>query len=426
MNVMTTLKDLYHQAVTAVDPYDCVRSYLEDHREVWERGVSVAGFGKAAANMAKACEDVIGDKIKGGALITKYGHTRPLTTLDLFEGGHPVPDDNCLNHSIRLVDLVERASKDDEFICLISGGGSALFCRPYEGISLEDKQMTTDFLLKAGADIFELNTVRKHISAVKGGRFLNRFKGKHMTSLILSDVLGDRLDVIASGPTTYDESTYQDALDVLKKYDLENVIPEGVKLLLRNGKDGTIPETLKYGDEVLERIDNIIIGSLNVAINAARERALSLGMEVVVREEYVAGEASMAGRKMAQEMKDQIHERKTRPLCIISGGETTVTVKGTGKGGRNMELALSFAREIRGHDGIAMLSAGTDGGDGPTNAAGAIVDNETINHAEERGIRADEFLSNNDSYNFFKRAGGLFITGPTGTNVMDIQIVIVQ
>jgi glycerate-2-kinase len=426
MDITTSLKDIFEHAVKAVDPYDCVRLYLEDHPEKWEKGVYVSGFGKAASRMAMACEDVVGDKIRGGTLITKYGHAEKLHMLELFEGGHPVPDENCLEHSLRIVDLIDRMSQEDELLCLISGGGSALFCKPYEGISLNDKQKTTDILLKAGADIFELNAVRKHISDVKGGRFLNRFKGKKMTSLILSDVLGDRLDVIASGPTTYDESTFQDALEAIRKYDLENDVPENVIRLLKDGTGGVIPETLKYGEGVLERVDNVIIGSLSVAIKAAQERALSLGMDVVAREEFVDGEASVTGKEIAKRVKEQMSERNIRPLCIISGGETTVTVKGSGKGGRNMELALSFAREINGVDGVTMISAGTDGGDGPTDAAGAIVDGKTIQRAEEMGLSAEKYLSINDSYNFFKRTDELFITGPTGTNVMDIQIVIVQ
>ncbi len=426
MDVTASLKDVFENSVKAVDPYDCVRLYLEDYPEKWENGVYVSGFGKAASRMAKACEDVIGDKIRGGTLITKYGHAEKLQMLELFEGGHPVPDENCLKHSLRIVDLIDRMSREDELLCLISGGGSALFCKPYEGLSLNDKQKTTDILLKGGADIFELNAVRKHISDVKGGRFLNRFKGKKMTSLILSDVLGDRLDVIASGPTTYDESTFQEALDVIRRYDLENVVPENVMRLLKDGTGGVIPETLKYGEGVLERVENIIIGSLSVAIESAKKRALSLGMDVVVREEFVSGEAALAGREMAKDVKERISKRNTGPLCIISGGETTVTVKGSGKGGRNMELALSFAREIKGVDGITMISAGTDGGDGPTDAAGAIVDGKTMQRAEEMGLSAEKYLSNNDSYNFFKQTDELFVTGPTGTNVMDVQIVIVQ
>ncbi len=426
MDVVASLKDIFEHAVRAVDPYDCVRSYLEDNPETWERGVYVAGFGKAVSKMAKACEDVIGDKIRGGTLITKYGHAEKLNRLELLEAGHPVPDENCLKHSLVIVDLIDKLSRKDELLCLISGGGSALFCKPFEGLSLNDKQKTTDILLKAGADIIELNAVRKHISDVKGGRFLRRFKGKKMTSLILSDVLGDRLDVIASGPTTYDESTYQDALEVIRRYDQENEIPGNVTRLLKNGTGGVIPETLKYGDSVLERVDNVIIGSLSVAIKAAQERALSMGMDVMVREGFVAGEASVAGREMAKRVKELIIERNKRPLCIISGGETTVTVKGSGKGGRNMELALSFAMEIEGVDGVTMISAGTDGGDGPTDAAGAIVDGKTIQRAVEKGLNAVEYMRSNDTYNFFKKTGELFVTGPTGTNVMDIQMVIVQ
>lgn len=426
MDVKTALKDIFHYAVEAVNPYHSVKSYLESHHSLWKRGINIVGFGKAVSGMAMACEDVIGDKIAGGTLITKYGHAEALTKLDVKEAGHPVPDANSLKYTQDLIDFVRVLPAEDDLICLISGGGSALFCKPYAGLSLNDKQKTTDILLRAGADIFELNTVRKHLSDIKGGRFLQYFNGRCMTSLILSDVLGDRLDVIASGATTYDESTYQESLDVIQKYDLNQGIPENVLAFLKNGCRGIVPETVKYGDPILDRVENIIIGSLNTALRAAGERAEFLGMEVIIPKGFVTGEAVEAGKDIGRKVLEIKKERNRRPLCIISGGETTVTVKGNGSGGRNMELALAFAQYMSGQEGIAMLSAGTDGGDGPTDAAGAIVNGATTRRAENMGLNVEEYLSNNDTYNYFRKTDELFITGATGTNVMDIQIVIIQ
>jgi glycerate-2-kinase len=306
---------------------------------------------------------------------------------------------------------------------MISGGGSALLVAPHEGITLPEKQQITQLLLRAGANIQELNTVRKHISRVKGGRLAELAYPARILSLILSDVIGDRLDVIASGPTAPDPTTFQDALGVIGRYDLADKIPEKVLGILMCGARGEIPETPKEKSQAFERVENIIVGSNKKAIEIAEREAAKRGYQVTILSSELQGEAREVGGWLARKAMAM---RDGSQICLISGGETTVTVKGSGLGGRNMELALAFAQEIKGIRGITFLSAGTDGTDGPTDAAGAIVDGETITRAEAAGHSPEAYLENNDSYHFFKATGGLFLTGPTGTNVMDLQIVLID
>jgi hydroxypyruvate reductase/glycerate 2-kinase len=312
-------------------------------------------------------------------------------------------------------------------VTLISGGGSALLVAPQDGISLADKQRTTSLLLNAGADIGELNTVRKHLSRVKGGRLAEAAFPATVVSLILSDVIGDRLDVIASGPTAADPTTFGEALGILERYRLSEEVPPPAMELLRRGNRGDSPETPKAGSPFLDRVENIIVGSNRQALEAAARAALELGFTVEILSAELSGEAREVGRQLAHQALTAARSKNGNAgLCLLSGGETTVTVRGQGKGGRNMELALAFAIEIEGQPGITLLSAGTDGTDGPTDAAGAIVDGKTVARAREKGLDPREYLDNNDSYTFFKTCGGLFITGATGTNVMDLQIVLID
>ena len=284
----------------------------------------------------------------------------------------------------------------------------------------------TQLLLKAGVDIYELNTVRKHLSKVKGGRLAEIAHPAKVISLILSDVIGDRLDVIASGPTAPDKTTYNHAIGVLEKYKLTEKAPESVINMLGNGAKGLISETPKDDNPVFEKVENTIIGSNRKALEAAKEKAESLGSQTEIISSEVTGEAREVGKWLANIAKGLRVQGFKGSRCLISGGETTVTAKGNGIGGRNMELALSFAMEIEGIDGITLLSAGTDGTDGPTDAAGATVDGETVKKAKAIGLDPEEYLRNNDSYNFFKKIDGLFITGPTGTNVMDVQVMVIE
>jgi glycerate 2-kinase len=426
------LSELFSLSVRAVHPYESVLGRARKVASAYTGGnygrLLAVGFGKAACAMAKALEASLGEEPYDGLVITKYGHC----TMDrperarLFEAGHPLPDENGLRATARAMGLLKGAGAETLVLCLVSGGGSALLVSPVEGIALREKQEVTEMLLRAGADINELNTVRKHLSRVKGGRLAELAHPAGVVSLILSDVIADKLDVIASGPTAPDGTTYADALGVLEKYHLTGRVPQAVMDILRRGGEGLLPETPKPGDRVFERVENIIIGNNKMALEAARQGAMKRGFQTEVISSELTGEAREAGAWLAGKAIEAAKKAPGRRLCLISGGETTVTVTGSGKGGRNTELALAFAMEVDGVEGISFLSAGTDGTDGPTDAAGAIVDGKTTSIARAMGIDPERHLAENDSYNFFKKAGGLLVTGPTGTNVMDIQIVLIE
>jgi len=426
--------EIFNKSLLAVDPYKAVASFSDTIRSTYKSGnfrkLILIGFGKAASLMSKAIEDNLGDLLTGGIIVTKYGHSEREdrnSKIITYEAGHPLPDENGLNATREIMRVLKEADKNTLVIYLISGGGSALLVAPCRNITLADKQEVTGMLLKAGADIYELNTVRKHISAVKGGRLAETAQPAAMISLMLSDVMGDRLDMIASGPTVPDKTTYNDAHIVLQKYKLENRLPSSVAEIISKGIRGLIPETPKDDDPVFQRVKNIIIGSNKMATDAAKQAAELLGYKTTVISTELSGEASIVARNLARKALE--FKQALAPgdkACLIAGGETTVTVRGDGKGGRNTELALVFGMEIKGLSGITFLSAGTDGTDGPTDAAGAFVDGQTVATAAGAGITAGEYLKNNDSYTFFSRTGGLFITGPTGTNVMDIQIILLD
>jgi glycerate 2-kinase len=425
---------IFAAALEAVSPYDAADGYCEYIETLYKNGnfnrLIVTGFGKAACPMAKAIEDCLKDIIAGGIIIAKYNNCNKYAPVNMriVEAGHPLPDKQGINGTEEVIGLLEKADGKTLVACLISGGGSALLVAPYPGVTLCEKQKTTDLILKAGADISELNAVRKHISRVKGGRLAEIAHPARTVSLILSDVIGDRLDVIASGPTSPDKTTYKDALEVLKKYSLSKEAPTNVLDILYRGLRGTIPETPKENDIIFKGVENIIVGSNRKAIEAAKRRADDLSLHTEIISDNIAGEARDAGTRLAETALVIHNTWRTsggEKVCLISGGETTVTVNGTGTGGRNMELALAFAMKIEGYDGITLLSAGTDGTDGPTDATGAIVDGETAKKARAIGLDPAEYIKNNDSYNFFKQVGGLFITGPTGTNVMDMQIMVI-
>lgn len=426
------LKDIFYAALHAVDPYESVRLHTHYIHSQYQTGnfkkLFVIGFGKGAYPMAKAIEDDLAGFIDSGIVITKYGHfdkNNKFKKIKILEAGHPLPDESGLNATKEIIKLLKDADKNTLIVCLISGGGSALYISPLDEITLNEKQETTRLLLKSGAAINELNTVRKHISKVKGGRTAELAYPAKIISLILSDVIGDNLDVIASGPTAPDETTYNEALSVIEKYGLTKSIPPKVLDIFIQGKNGAIPDTPKKKNIIFENVENIIIGNNKKALEATNKKALRAGIKTEILASDITGEAKDIGKQLADKAKD-IKKSLQSPVCLLSGGETTVTVKGNGIGGRNMELALAFSIEVEGTDGITLLSAGTDGTDGPTDAAGAIVDGQTIPKARRLGLDPEGFLMNNDSYSFFKKTGGLFITGPTGTNVMDIQIVIIE
>ena len=428
--------DIFHAVLKAIDPYWLIKERIDHIRSIYREGnygkLYLISFGKAAYPMTKAVSDFADDLLTKGIMITKYGHVPEAGVshkIEVFEAAHPVPDIQGVLATERVIGLLEKADSATLVVCLISGGGSALLVAPHKDISLAEKQQITQLLLKAGANIQELNTVRKHLSRIKGGRLAEIAYPARVLSLILSDVIGDPLDVIASGPTSPDQTTFQDALKVIKRYDLGDKISENARLILIRGATGEIAETPKEGNPVFAWVQNIIVGSNKKAIETAKREAEGQGYQAAVISAELQGEARDAATWLARkaiEARRGLAGGSQGKICLISGGETTVTVRGNGMGGRNTELSLAFAQEIKGMKGITLLSAGTDGTDGPTDAAGAIVDGGTIEKAEAAGINPEDYLKNNDSYNFFKSAGGLFITGPTGTNVMDLQIILLD
>ncbi len=425
---------IFQAALASADPCRLVQNHCPAVVDAYRRGncrrLMLAAFGKAAFAMTRALtESPVGELVTRGTVITKYGHV-PGTLPDpvaVYEAGHPLPDAAGVAATGRLVRMLEDPDPQTLVVCLISGGGSALLVAPADGLTLAEKQETTQCLLEAGADIGELNAVRKHISAIKGGRLAALAYPARVLSLILSDVIGDPLDVIASGPTAPDNTTFADALAVIEKYGLAEKIPASVYRRLIQGQNGAHPETPAKDDPVFADVANVIIGSNKLAMEAAAAKATLAGFETVVLTTELRGEARDAARWLAQKA---FAIQKQRPagkkICLISGGETTVTVAGTGKGGRNTELALAFAEAIDGRPDITLLSAGTDGTDGPTDAAGAVVDGRTIARAGARGLSSGIFLARNDSYTFFQNTDELLITGSTGTNVMDIQIILLS
>lgn len=426
--VRRILEEIYWAALSAVDPRKTVSSHADRIRDKYVRGgfkqITPIAFGKAACLMVQGLSDSLGDLISSGIVVTKYGHR--LSTgipphLKVFEAGHPLPDENSLAAARAVVELAEKQGRDSLIVCLVSGGGSSLLALPVEGITLEEKQRLVSLLLKAGAGIDELNCVRKHLSRVKGGRLAEMAHPAALVSLIISDVIGDKLEVIASGPTAPDAGTYRDAYDVLEKYALTDLVPKSVLQVLRGGIQGMLRETPKEADPIFDNVENRIIANNKAALAAAAEKARKLGFQAHVLTSDLRGEANEAGRQLARTV---LAQDMPGPACFLSGGETTVRVHGQGMGGRNMELALGFALEISGTPGIYLLSAGTDGDDNSTGSAGAIVDGSTVGRARALGLDPRRFLENNDSHMFFKELGDLFVTGPTGTNVMDIQIVL--
>jgi hydroxypyruvate reductase len=380
------------------------------------RSIYVIGAGKASAQMARAMERLLGPRITAGEINVKDGHGAPLRRIQINECGHPVPDQRGVDGARRIAQIASQATADDLIVCLISGGASALLPLPAPPITLAEKQKTTRLLLHSGASIHEMNCVRKHISQIKGGQLARLAYPATLLTLILSDVIGDDLDVIGSGPTVPDRSTLADARAIFEKYGIGNKLPEAAQ------------ETPKPGDRIFAKTHNVIVGSNALAVDAAEVEARRLGFHTLVLSTVLEGEAREIARVHAAIAKEiGATGRPVKiPACVISGGETTVAVRGKGLGGRNQEFALAAALDIAGLKNVVILSAGTDGTDGPTDAAGAIADGTTLVRAQALGLNAPAFLANNDSYRFFEATGDLIKTGPTGTNVADIQLVLVR
>jgi hydroxypyruvate reductase len=345
--------------------------------------------------------------------------------IRILEAGHPLPDERGVTGSQQIEDLLSGTQPDDLVICLISGGGSALLVSPSPGITLDDMQELTTSLLACGANINEINALRKHLDRVKGGGLAGMAAPAAIATLILSDVVGDPLDVIASGPTVPDPSTYGQAYQILEKYHLLDRVPRSITSRLEEGQRGELPETPKPGDPVFERVQNVIIGSNIQAAGAAVSQAQKEGLHTLLLTTWLQGEARQAGRFLAA-VGRQINadnQPVVRPACVVAGGETTVTIKGNGFGGRNQEMALGAVSELAGLPDSALITLATDGGDGPTDAAGAVVTGETQYQAHQMGLSPDDFLVRNDAYNFFEPLGDLLKPGPTHTNVNDLAFL---
>lgn len=431
--------DIFQAGLKAVDPRVAVHTYVRrdgDELVVDERSYRLADFehiyviggGKAGAAMAAAIEEILGERITEGVVNVKYGHTEALRVVKINEADHPVPDEAGLKGAEEVVRLLQKAGERDLVLCLISGGGSALLPLPAEGISLSEKQEVTRKLLACGADINEINAVRKHISRVKGGQLARAAYPATLITLMLSDVIGNYLDVIASGPTVPDRSTFEDAREIIERYHIWNDIPESVRTHIEKGVRGEIPETPKAGDPIFSETQNVVIGSNMQAVLAAKEKAEEFGYHSLVLSSFIEGETRDVARVHAAIAKEILSTGHPvgAPACVVSGGETTVTLRGDGKGGRNQEFVLAAALDIAGLDSVVILSAGTDGTDGPTDAAGAVADGETVDRARSQGLNPRQHLRDNNAYPFFKALDDLLITGPTNTNVMDLRLVLVD
>ncbi|HTA42018.1 MAG TPA: glycerate kinase [Bryobacteraceae bacterium] len=422
-NLRRDAKAILTAALAAADPTAAVEQVLRGRGDMdrYER-IFIVGAGKAGGTMARTVEHLLGSRISTGCVNVKDGDTAKTQVIELRQCGHPVPDERGLSGAKRIAAICSDARENDLVICLLSGGASALMPYPAPPITLAEKRETTRLLLACGATIHEINAVRKHISAIKGGQLARLAAPAHVLSLILSDVVGDDLDTIGSGPTAPDASTFESAFAVLEKYELRDRVPARVRERLKTGAT----ETPKASDPLFENVENLIVGSNQKSLDAAAREAKGLGYKTLVLSSTIQGETRDVARMHAAIARQiRLYGQPVRaPACVISGGETTVTMQdGSGKGGRNQEFALAAAIDIAGLEDVLILSAGTDGTDGPTDAAGAMADGDSVARATRS---ASESLSTHDAWPFFEETGDLVITGSTGTNVMDLHLILVN
>ncbi len=429
---------IFKAGLDAVDPVTAVKSAVKLSGSILKisdkeydldsyHNVVVIGAGKAGSAMSRAIEEILGDRISFGHVNVKYGHLDKVKKIKIHEAGHPVPDEAGYEGAKIISDILETVGEKDLVIFLLSGGGSALLPLPIRTISLIEKQQTTNLLLSCGATINEINAIRKHISRFKGGWLAKRAFPAQLVTLIISDVIGDPLDTIASGPTVGDNSTFEECSNIITKYKIGSEIPRGVANHIYRGLTGEVKETPKPDEAIFQKVQNVIVANNMKAFNASKEKAIELGFQPLILSTLIEGETREIAKMHAGIAKEI--QRSGNPIippaCILSGGETTVTIYGNGLGGRNQEFALASAIEIDGMENIAIFSIATDGTDGPTDHAGAIADGTTLQRASALNMNADDFLNDNDAYHFFNKLDDLITTGPTNTNVMDVRIMLV-
>ncbi len=427
---------IFQSAVQAVQPQYLLPRHIQFGPEILQLGdqrisrsaiknIYVIGAGKASAAMARETEIILGENIKEGVIVTKYDHGLPLQYIRCLEAGHPIPDAAGINAGEAIAAILNKAGEDDIVIALVSGGASALMVDCPPAATLSDVHQVFSELLACGATIEEMNIVRKHLSpGIKGGKLVRSAYPATLFSFILSDVPGDQLDIIASGPTVPDPSTFKDAWYVLEKYDLIHSLPASIRNWLQDGVRGIIPDTPKPGDAVFSKSHNFLIGTNHIALQAARAMAEKLGYHASILSETLTGEARVQAARLVQQV---VSYNGPRPGCLLLGGETTVTIEGNGTGGRNQEFALAALLALKNvqDNYTVILSAGTDGTDGPTPAAGAVIDGRTFECIREKKLAPQNYLDENDSFTFFQQVGGHVITGPTQTNVMDVVVVLI-
>ena len=431
--------EIFNAGVEAVKPGQLLPQYLQADKDVIHvcgkefsldihRNIYLLSLGKAASAMALEAEKILDKKITDGLVITKYHHAIELSVCKTIEAGHPLPDSNSVKASVKLKQLLRNVTEHDLVIILISGGASALLTDTPPGLLLKDIQQTNQLLLQCGATIHEINIIRKHLSLLKGGQLIRYTNNATVVSLILSDVPGDDPDIIASGLTVADNSSFADAKRIVEYYNLENKLPSPVIKYLQNGLMGKIADTPKPGNELFKKTHSKIIGNNRTALHAAMNKAKELGYYPFIINDNLHGEADEKAKEFVQEI---LQYRGPLPACLLMGGETTVTIKSDGKGGRNHEVVLAALCELVKQNIVVekfpvILSAGTDGTDGPTNAAGAMIDKSVFNQVKKITLHPENYLQRNDAYHFFKQVNGLIVTGPTQTNVMDIVVGLIN
>jgi len=405
----SVIADIITDAFDAVEPGRVVSNYLHNHPLPSGNKTYLFGLGKAACSMGQALSDKV--DISDSLIITKYGSPLDIKPCTIIEGDHPIPGPGSLYGGKAAKKFLSKIKKDDLLICLISGGGSALMTAPR--VPIEDLQILTSALLACGARIDEINTLRRHLDELKGGGVVAAANGARIISLLLSDVVGDSLEDIASGPTAPDPTSLDDVLSIIDKYKLTNSIPASIIPALQ--------ESIKPYNPIFDNVQNSIIASNSIALNVAKEKAESLGFKTIILNTELQGEARDVGKIIAGKLKDTLKEI-SRPFCLLAGGETTVTITGDGMGGRNQELVLSAIDELSGLENVTLLSIATDGEDGPTDAAGAYVTGASAKKAISIGLDLGNYRLRNDAYHFFERLGQLIRTGTSGTNVNDLVI----